>query len=94
MSHQSNIGNRINVQWIFKSLLVPFVCVALLAAAIGIAAAANSAGPGDGTYGGYTTHYWGAYVLDTTDGTLYGYCVDPGKASPDNPAITHDTYSV
>ena len=66
----------------------------MLAAAIGLAAAANTAGPGDGAYGGYTTHYWGAYVLDTTDGTLYGYCVDPGKASPDNPAITHDTYSV
>jgi uncharacterized protein (DUF427 family) len=66
----------------------------MLATAIGIAAAANTAGPGDGTYGGYTTHYWGAYVLDTTNGTLYGYCVSPGKASPDNPAITHDTYSV
>jgi len=83
--HQSNIGNRINVQWIFKSLLVPFVCVALLAAAIGIAAAANTAGPGDGTYGGYTTHYWGAYVLDTTDGTLYGYCVDPVRPAPTTP---------
>jgi hypothetical protein len=94
MSHQSNTGNRIHLQWIFKSLLVPFVCVAVLATAIGIAAAANTAGPGDGTYGGYTTHYWGAYILDTTDGTLYGYCVDPGKASPDNPAIAHDTYSI
>lgn len=73
---------------------MPFVCAVILASAIGIAAAANTAGPGDGTYGGYTTHHWGAYILDTTDGTLYGYCVDPGKASPDNPAITHDTYSV
>ena len=70
------------------------MCLAMLAAAIGIAAAANTAGPGDGTYGGYSSHYWGAYVLDTTDGTLYGYCVDPGQASPDNPAITNDTYSV
>jgi len=58
MSHQSNTGNRIHLQWICKSLLVPFVCVAMLATAIGIAAAANTAGPGDGTYGGYTTHYW------------------------------------
>ena len=66
----------------------------MVAAAIGIAAAANTAGPGDGTYGGYSSHYWGAYILDTTDGTLYGYCVAPGQASPDNPAITHDTYSV
>jgi uncharacterized protein (DUF427 family) len=66
----------------------------MLAATIGVAVAANTAGPGDGTYGGYTTHYWGAYILDTTDGTLYGYCVDPGKASPDNPAIAHDTYSI
>jgi hypothetical protein len=66
----------------------------MLATAIGIAAAANTVGPGNGTYGGYSSHYWGAYVLDTTDGTLYGYCVDPGQASPDNPAITNDTYTV
>jgi uncharacterized protein (DUF427 family) len=94
MPDQPDTGSRIHLQWVCKSLLVPFVCAAILAATIGIAVAANTAGPGDGTYGGYTTHYWGAYVLDTTDGTLYGYCVSPGKASPDNPAITHDTYSV
>jgi uncharacterized protein (DUF427 family) len=94
MSDESNIGSRIHLQWVCKSLLVLFVCAATLAVTIGIAVAANTAGPGDGTYGGYTTHYWGAYILDTTDGTLYGYCVNPGKASPDNPAITHDTYSV
>ncbi len=94
MSYRPGACSEIQLQWIYKSLFVPFLCAAILATTIGIAVAANTAGPGDGTYGGYTTHYWGAYVLDTTDGTLYGYCVSPGKASPDNPAITHDTYSV
>ncbi len=66
---------------------------------VAIAAASNSQGPGLGTNGNgtgndYTHHNYGSYNIDTNLGVYLGFCISPGDASPDNPAIANDQYSI